>query len=296
MAEPSGNQGGGSGAWGQIAAALVATAGNALGRGGPKRSYKYAKKLAQFQNEINRTNAEWAFQKELELRDAARQYDSPAAQMARYKDAGLNPNLVYGQGTPGNIGQTHAPSIPGVHMQGVDVSWGNLGTEFQQARLMAAQTDLTRTKTEESSVKQDLAKAQQRVLEVNPYLDKNYLQAIVTNMESVAALKKQEASYKLEEVTGLIGSTAVHKPTPRGYLIMEEQMQQLMQKFRLNELQSKNREEDLKIKAQVIQSKDFENALKAIQVRFMEDGDITPQHILEFVKMFLAELMISGRR
>lgn len=30
------------------------------------------------------------------------QYNSPAAQMQRYKEAGLNTNLMYGQGTPGN--------------------------------------------------------------------------------------------------------------------------------------------------------------------------------------------------
>ena len=30
------------------------------------------------------------------------QYNLPANQMQRYRDAGLNPNLIYGQGTPGN--------------------------------------------------------------------------------------------------------------------------------------------------------------------------------------------------
>jgi len=29
-------------------------------------------------------------------------YNAPVAQMQRYRDAGLNPNLIYGQGTPGN--------------------------------------------------------------------------------------------------------------------------------------------------------------------------------------------------
>jgi regulator of replication initiation timing len=35
------------------------------------------------------------------------EYNSPKAQMQRYKDAGLNPQLIYGQGTPGN-----APATP----------------------------------------------------------------------------------------------------------------------------------------------------------------------------------------
>lgn len=37
------------------------------------------------------------------------EYNSPQAQMERYKQAGLNPNLVYGAGNPGNAG---APSPP----------------------------------------------------------------------------------------------------------------------------------------------------------------------------------------
>lgn len=34
--------------------------------------------------------------------DAMNAYNTPMAQMARYSQAGLNPNLVYTQGTPGN--------------------------------------------------------------------------------------------------------------------------------------------------------------------------------------------------
>lgn len=39
------------------------------------------------------------------LIDEQNQYNSPASQMARYQAAGLNPNLIYGQGTPGNQAQ-----------------------------------------------------------------------------------------------------------------------------------------------------------------------------------------------
>lgn len=34
------------------------------------------------------------------------EYNSPKAQMQRYKEAGLNPQLIYGQGTPGNASAT----------------------------------------------------------------------------------------------------------------------------------------------------------------------------------------------
>lgn len=39
------------------------------------------------------------------------EYNSPQAQMARFKEAGLNPNLVYSQGNPGNAGAINTPDV-----------------------------------------------------------------------------------------------------------------------------------------------------------------------------------------
>jgi len=38
-------------------------------------------------------------------------YNAPAAQMARYRDAGLNPALMYGQGNSGNAGSIPTPDV-----------------------------------------------------------------------------------------------------------------------------------------------------------------------------------------
>lgn len=54
--------------------------------------YLYSKDLEQW----NRQN-EW----NLSMWNKQNEYNSPAQQMARYKAAGLNPNLIYGQGSPG---------------------------------------------------------------------------------------------------------------------------------------------------------------------------------------------------
>lgn len=62
---------------------------------GPKRQFKYSKKLFDYQ--------------------AA--YNHPIQQMERLKAAGLNPNLVYGEGTKGATGQQTG-------MDGVDFSQG----------------------------------------------------------------------------------------------------------------------------------------------------------------------------
>lgn len=55
-----------------------------------------------------RQDATTAFNRQQQLLAEQRAYESPAAQMRRYVEAGLNPNLIYGQ-QPGSIS---APSVP----------------------------------------------------------------------------------------------------------------------------------------------------------------------------------------
>ncbi len=43
-------------------------------------------------------------------------YNTPSAQMQRFKDAGLNPNLIYGKGTPGNAEQITGAKAPDYEM------------------------------------------------------------------------------------------------------------------------------------------------------------------------------------
>lgn len=89
--------------WGNVGTATAAAAGNTLLGAASSalsnyQSYKYSKKLMDYQNEINVAN--WNMQNE---------YNSPAAQMQRYQAAGLNPNLIYGQGNNGNA--TSTPTV-----------------------------------------------------------------------------------------------------------------------------------------------------------------------------------------
>lgn len=48
-------------------------------------------------NMANLALAKWQYQANLEQWQRENEYNSPAAQMQRYQDAGLNPNLIYGQ-------------------------------------------------------------------------------------------------------------------------------------------------------------------------------------------------------
>lgn len=59
-------------------------------------------------NKVNIQLAREQQQFEQKMVQMQNEYNSPVAQMKRYADAGLNPNLVYSQGNPGN--QTSLPS------------------------------------------------------------------------------------------------------------------------------------------------------------------------------------------
>lgn len=127
---------------------LVEGAGNALFGGiSAKRNFKYAKKMADYQNTMNIQN--WRMQNE---------YDSPSAQMARLDEAGLNPNLVYGSGTVvGNSShqipsyQAPSPDFPAAKFQLPDVlavmsAFQNMQVQSTQAKSIEA--DVTKKNIE----------------------------------------------------------------------------------------------------------------------------------------------------
>lgn len=71
------------------------------------------------------------------------EYNTPAAQMQRFKDAGLNPKLIYGQGNSGNAGSIKSPDKPQLDYTGVTQSFGNIMNVAAQK----AQIDLVKEQT-----------------------------------------------------------------------------------------------------------------------------------------------------
>lgn len=54
----------------------------------------------------NKAEAELAYQRQVAFWEMQNLYNSPASQMQRFRDAGLNPHMIYGHGTPGNATST----------------------------------------------------------------------------------------------------------------------------------------------------------------------------------------------
>lgn len=254
------------------AGAMIASqlAGNAAQRQAQKRADEY-----------NRLATDTAYQRELSLLKFQNDFNSPAAQMQRFKDAGLNPNLVYGQGSPGNMLSKpsvpqQAPSrAPQINFQMPDLS---------ALMLQQSQRSLVDTKVEESTVKQDLMRVQTQVAAANPYLKPGFLDAVVSQMVNNAAIKQQETDFKLQPAQGTVNGVPVEMAYTKGWLMMEKELQLL-----LNKLDAAGT--DLKIKAEIFQSKSFQNELLEIQRNWMKNGEITSQHWFQAGFMLLQSLM-----
>lgn len=92
-------------------AAIITGASNVVGSG---LGAIGAKKRMKLQAGYNMEMAKYAYSKDLEMWNRKNVYNSPMQQMARFKEAGLNPMLMYGKGTAGAGQATELPkhSIP----------------------------------------------------------------------------------------------------------------------------------------------------------------------------------------
>nr|QJB19105.1 MAG: DNA pilot protein [Microvirus sp.] len=98
-------------------------------------------------NRSNKELAQYAYSKDLEMWEKNNLYNAPTQQMERLRAAGLNPNLVYGNGTvtgntSGQTPQFKAPDIKSAKIDPIQL------TQFQDLKLREAQTSNTQAATD----------------------------------------------------------------------------------------------------------------------------------------------------
>lgn len=238
------------------------------------------RKAANTEWDRNQMAAEQGYQRQMELLKYQLDYNTPANQMQRFKDAGLNPNLVYGQGSPGNMQSAPEPPRAQAHRAQVDAVTPNLFLG-KQLELLQSQIDLTGNKADESGIKQDLMKAQTNLVNANPFMRPEYVDNVVNIMDAAWRMKKQETEWSTGLKTFQIGDKS-YRDVPAGVAKMETELRLLESRFKLSEA-------DQKVKAQIISQKEFQNALLEVQKKFMADGDIGPEQIRQFIMMLLAK-------
>lgn len=259
-----------------IVPAILAVASIAGGLISSERQKRHNRKLAEYQNQAN----EELLEKQLE-------YNKPANQMLRYQEAGLNPNLVYGQGGPGN--QSAPLSYPDTAPADMSIGIERAIPLVNQTALAQSQVQATDAKTRQTYVMTEVNKLQKRVLERNPLLDDAGFKAILDSLKSTAEIKASDAAVTGAKADWFTGEKSfnvdgVRMHGPAGVIKMETELKNLIQQFDLGQA-------DQKLKAEVLKSKEFQNAILNVQARWMTDAEVTPQHIMQFLQLLLLKIL-----
>lgn len=106
----------------------------------------------------NRNAADRSNQYNLEYMREAQKYNSAAAQVARLRAAGLNPNLAYGQIQSGNVSQPSAPNVQPVDYSKFAPSIGELAQT--EATYKALQANVEKTKAETDAIRTGIGKTE----------------------------------------------------------------------------------------------------------------------------------------
>lgn len=105
-------------------------------------NYQSQKETNEQNLQIARDNRDW----QEKMWNMQNQYNSPQAQMQRLKSAGLNPDLMYSQGTTGiaqGISEPSQATMQAPQLQGLDTS--SLVQSIQNEHLLQGQLDLLRS-------------------------------------------------------------------------------------------------------------------------------------------------------
>lgn len=145
----------GSGAFGLANSALNIGASGQMNY----RSYKRQQKLMNQQHVLNEQSAQSAFDRSMQFWNQQNEYNSPSAMMRRYKDAGLNENLIYGNSSGNTAGGL--PSAPQASTGGATsasgMSVGNIGNLV--ASMLSARNQLKQGKLIDAQARESDARA-----------------------------------------------------------------------------------------------------------------------------------------
>lgn len=161
-----------------LIAAGIAAAGSII-------SGRQQRKAVESSNQANRELAQYQYSKDLEMWNRQNEYNSPLAQMNRYSQAGLNPNLIYGQGNSGNAGSMpryQAPTMQPVMTPSIDIP--QVLSAYQDFRMKQAQIDNVKAQTENTNAKTASESIRPTLLKIAEATGNQKLRESLTSYES----------------------------------------------------------------------------------------------------------------
>lgn len=244
----------------------------ALGGVANRKQFNRSKKLAAYQNDLNK-----------QYLDYYNVYNTPAMQMERFGEAGLNPHLVYSQGNPGNQASPQQaadfPNLPDFgYLQ-------QIMPLISQTMLQQSQVQATNAKTESTYAITALKRLEKQVMEKNPLLNDAGYKAMIDSIIAQAQIKSSEAGIKGVESAFFTDRHWYEKNgemvySSRGFRKLEAEFELIEQKYNLGQL-------DSKLKAEVLKSKQFQNDILAIQQKFMTEFELSPDIWIKFAQLIL---------
>lgn len=231
-----------------------------------------AKKESQYNLNANMELAKYQSSANQQYIDKQNFYNSPEMQMQRFGDAGLNPNLIYGQGSSGNQASPNKFEAPTVNRRFDALQLPEMLSNFQDYQMKNAQIDNVKASTE--STRAGIA----------TQLLNRMLTSVKTRQGEQALKQGQELfPYNLD----------VRK---HDALLRHHQNQIAMQKLFQEEAKGSNIYERLKQESQLrqgaITARDLDNTFKAYRNTFVKMGINTSDHIA--VRMLTRMLSEAG--
>lgn len=244
---------------------------------GPRIQYKWNKRAMNDANVLNRANQDFIFAQERALQEEQRQYDSPAAQMARYKAAGLNPHLIYGSGSSaGSAFPINVPSLPAARLDPPQAGFPDIGGSFIRGSQAYLQAENIQAKTEESYARQQSIAIQNEIAKTNPMLRPEVAATVSDALLETSRLKALEA-WRWTEKPDDENQIRVWKR-------IEMEIEAQSQKLGLNTV-------DLAIRNKILESKEFENVVKELNAKWLQDSQVTPEHIRQGLMLLLSKML-----
>jgi len=240
--------------------------------------------------EFSREMYERQKQDNLSFWNLQNEYNSPQSQMNRFQEAGLNPNLIYGQGNSGNSGSVQTPDVQSPQFRtpeyGRAVSAGGLSVinAIYDLDIKAAQADNLRaqnTVIEQDALLRAAQIAQTRISTSRGEFDLNF----ETQFRDISADAKREDLRQTKAFTDIalrkdvrdaaLNSTSIAEAFSRMQTAMDQRAGMALSR-------SQTIEETRRIKAEVarinqnIQLMKQDGTLKSLDIELRKQG-INPQ-------------------